>query len=379
MIKRKRGAYKVGISGSYGGFNVGDEAILHVMIRELKNALPVEVTVFSKNVEHTRQRHPVEKVVPVRKLSKDEVVQELEGLDLFILGGGGILYDRDAEVYLREADIAVSKKIPTMVCAVGAGPLETFDARLAIRDVLNKVQAITVRDPWTKILLQRAGVEKDILVTADPAFLIESEEFTDEMLRREAVPLDKHIVGFSVREPGPAAPSLAPAEYHALLANAADFVIERLDANVLFVPMEWYDLQHSHAIISKMRRIERAFILRGEYAPTQIAGLMKRLDLAVGMRLHFLTLAAIAHTPIVPLPYAEKVEGFLELLELPSIGVEKLSIGQLLAFIDRDWDLRNELREKLGRKLPEIQKRARINTKIACSLLTGTRARWGEK
>lgn len=370
MVKRKKGVYKVGISGSYGGFNIGDEAILHVMIRELKNALPVEITVFSKNVEHTRQRHPVEKVVPVRKLAKDEIVQELEDLDLFILGGGGILYDRDAEVYLREADIAVSKKIPIMVYAVGAGPIETFDAKLSIRDVLNKVQAITVRDSWTKILLQRAGVEKDILVTADPAFLIESEEFTDEMLQQEAVPIDKHIVGFSVREPGPAAPNLSTTEYHTLLANAADFVIERLDANVLFIPMEWYDLQHSHAIISKMKRIKRAFILRGEYAPTQIAGLMKRLDLAVGMRLHFLTLAAIAHTPIVPLPYAEKVEGFLELLGLPSVGIEKLSIGQFLAFIDVAWDLRNEIREKLERKLPEIQKRATINTKIAYSLLT---------
>ena len=374
MIKGKKSVYKVGISGSYGGFNIGDEAILHVMIRELKSALPVEITVFSKNVEHTRQRYPAEKVVPVRKLAKDEIVQELEGLDLFILGGGGILYDRDAEVYLREADIAVSKKIPVMVCAVGAGPLETFDAKLAIRDVLNKVQAITVRDPWTKILLQRAGVEKDILVTADPAFLIESEEFTDEMLQREAVPLDKHIVGFSVREPGPAAPSLTTAEYHTLLANAADFVIERLDANVLFIPMEWYDIQHSHVVMSKMKGVKRAFILRGEYAPTQIAGLMKRLDLAVGMRLHFLTLAAIAHTPIVPLPYAEKVEGFLELLELPSVGIEKLSIGQLLAFVDRDWDLRNELREKLERKLPEIQKRAKINTKIAYSLLIETKS-----
>ena len=367
---RKKDVYKVGISGSYGGFNIGDEAILHVMIRELKNVLPVEITVFSKNVEHTRQQHPVEKVVPVRKLAKNEIVQELGDQDLFILGGGGILYDRDTEIYLREADIAVSKKIPTMVCAVGAGPLETFDAKLAIKAVLNKVQAITVRDSWTKILLQRAGVEKDIIVTADPAFLIEPEEFTDEMLQQEAVPLDKHIVGFSVREPGPAAPDLTTTEYHTLLANAADFVIERLDANVLFIPMEWYDLQHSHAIISKMKRIKRAFILRGEYAPTQIAGLMKRLDLAVGMRLHFLTLAAIAYTPIVPLPYAEKVEGFLELLEMPSMGIEKLGIGQLLAFIDRDWDLRNELREKLKKKLPEIQERAKINTKIAYSLLT---------
>lgn len=54
-----------------------------------------------------------------------------------------------------------------------------------------------------------------------------------------------------------------------------------------------------------------------------------------------------------------------------------MSVGQLLAFIDRDWDFRKELEEKLRKKLPEIQKRARINTEIACSLLTGTKARLG--
>lgn len=365
-------AYRVGISGSYGGLNVGDEAILQVIIRELRQALPVKITVFSRNPEHTRQHHFVDNVVHVRKMPKDEIVHELEGLDLFVLGGGGVLYDRDAELYIREVELACNMGVPVMVYAVGAGPLETFDSRLAIGNVLNRVQSITVRDPRTKILLQQAGVEKKILVTADPALLIEPTEFTDGMLQREAVPTEKHLVGFSVREPGPAAPKLEMVQYHALLADAADFVVERLNANVLFVPMERKDLQHSHSVISKMVRAERAFILRGEYDPSQIVGLMRRLDFAVGMRLHFLIFAAVVHTPFVPLPYSEKVEGFLESLEMPVLGIEEMSAGQLLAFIDRDWDLRRELKDKLEKKLPELLSRARLSTEIAVSLLKGT-------
>lgn len=41
--------YKVGISGSYGGMNLGDEAILQCIITQLRGSLPVEITVFSQD------------------------------------------------------------------------------------------------------------------------------------------------------------------------------------------------------------------------------------------------------------------------------------------------------------------------------------------
>jgi hypothetical protein len=43
-------AMRVGISGSYGGLNLGDEAILHVILAELGQAGPMDVTVFSRDV-----------------------------------------------------------------------------------------------------------------------------------------------------------------------------------------------------------------------------------------------------------------------------------------------------------------------------------------
>jgi hypothetical protein len=56
----------------------------------------------------------------------------------------------------------------------------------------------------------------------------------------------------SVREPGSAAPDLDEDHYHTLLANAADYMVDRLDADIVFVPMErrMLDMQHSHAVIA---------------------------------------------------------------------------------------------------------------------------------
>jgi len=84
--------FRVGISGSYGGLNLGDEAILEVIVTQLRRALPVEITVFSRQPEDTLARHRVERAVPVREMSRDEIIPEIERLDLFILGflSGGL-------------------------------------------------------------------------------------------------------------------------------------------------------------------------------------------------------------------------------------------------------------------------------------------------
>ena len=126
--------YRIGITGSYGGLNLGDEAILHSIIAQLRRDLPVEITVFSRDPEDTKRRHGVERAVPVRKMSRAEAVPEVERLDLLVVGGGGILFDAEARIYLREAQIAKEKGVPVMLYAVGAGPLKHASAQAAVRD-----------------------------------------------------------------------------------------------------------------------------------------------------------------------------------------------------------------------------------------------------
>ncbi len=287
---------QIGISGSYGGLNLGDEAILEGILGELRATVSADVTVFSRNPEDTLARHAVERAICPRMLTRREIVPEIERLDLFILGGGGLLYDGDAEAYLREVFIANDLALPVMLYAVSAGPLATQASRQAVQRALNASPPplITVRDRLGYRLLEDVGVTGDIHLTADPAFLLEPEELPIEALKAEGVDFDRHLIGFSVREPGPAAPDIRPEEYYALLANAADFIVERERANVLFVPMEKTDVQHSHAVVARMQNAERAEILRRRYSPRQVLHLMGRFEFVVGMRLHFLIFAGRA-------------------------------------------------------------------------------------
>src|SRR4051812_14378994 len=367
-------ASKIGITGSYGGMNLGDEAILQSMLEQLRREAPgCEITVFSRDAEDTKRRHKVERAVPVRKLSRAEVVPEIERLDLLLFGGGGILYDADARTYLREVLVAKEHGVPVMLFAVGAGPLSDPTVQAVVRDALEGVAAVTVREKSAQQLLEEAGVRREVVVTADPALLLKPEPLPRNMLKIEGLEGRKRLIGMSVREPGVAAPDLDPSVYHSLLANAADFMVDRFDADVLFVPMEHsvLDSQHSHAVIAGMLRAQRARVLNGEYTSGQILGMMSRFTFVVGMRLHFLVFAALRGVPFVALPYAGKVSGFLEDLKLPTPPINLVNPGRLCAHLDQSFDDRKAVKATLSKSVPALQERSRQTIKIALEVLKG--------
>ncbi len=363
--------FRIGISGSYGGLNLGDEAILQSIVSQLRASVAAEITVFSRNAADTLRRHAVERVVPVRDIGRREARAEVERLDALILGGGGILYDREAATYLREVQIANDLGIPVLVYAVSAGPLEKASNRELVCEALNQAAVITVRDRQGRQLLEDIGVHNDIHLAADPALLLEPEPIRPGTL--EAVRLDENrrLVGFSVREPGPAAPDIDVTHYHRLLANAADFMVDRLDADIVFVPMERYrnDMQHSHAVVSQMQNAQHATVLKPELSPGQVLTLVGHFEFVVGMRLHFLLFAAHRGVPFVALPYSSKVSGLLQDLDMQAPVLHDVSVGRLIANIDRSWDLRQSLRERISKRMPALQERARITNALLVDML----------
>jgi polysaccharide pyruvyl transferase CsaB len=364
--------FNVGISGSYGGLNLGDEAILQGIIQQLHASLPVNIKVFSRDAKDTLQRHQVERAVTARDLAREEVTREIEGLDLFILGGGGILYDAEAKIYLRELEIAQQKGIPTMTYAVGAGPLDDPVTQKMICDILGQVNIMTVRERSDKKLLEDIGLHREIIITADPALLLKPEPLPEGVLGAEHMAGKRRVVGMSVREAGLAAPDIDEKFYHGLLANAADFMIDRFDADIVFFPMEhrMLDVQQSHAVLAQMLYPQRAHVLKGEYSAGQLLSLVGHCDFAVGMRLHFLILAALQKVPFVALPYSAKVGGLLDVLELEMPPIKLVNAGRLIAHIDRSWDRRNTLRERIKAVLPSLKRQAFKTNRYAVKLLT---------
>ncbi|MEU5831816.1 polysaccharide pyruvyl transferase family protein [Micromonospora tulbaghiae] len=374
---RERTGLTIGVLGSYGGRNLGDEAILTGLLDDLRRHEPhARIIVFSRNPAHTALAHPDVEAVPWEGVSRVDSSPVLNQLDLLILGGGGILYDKEARRYLRVVRVAQERGLPLLTYAVGVGPLtDTLDSGM-VRETLAQAVEVTVRDQESRMVLEEAGLVNPITVTADPAFLLEPEEFPQQWLREEGVPAGSRLVGLSVREPGRAAERLDVDGYHRLLAQIGDFLVHRIDAYVLFVPMERDDIRHSHGVLSHMTAADRGRILHGDYRPAQILGLMRHFDLAVGMRLHFLIFAAMMGTPFLPLPYAGKVFDLAQRLGVPALrGVEREVEGPLLAEVDRLWDERAARADATARRVAEVCEQARGTSQVTRSVLDSIRAR----
>jgi polysaccharide pyruvyl transferase CsaB len=352
----------VGVLGSYGGMNLGDEAILTSLLFDLHRRRPdARILVFSRDPDHTRQAFPEVDTEPWRGVSRDRLATTLRELDLLVLGGGGIIYDTEARRYLRLAAEAQEYGVPVFGYALGAGPLtEELDRGIA-RAVLQDAVEVTVRDEGSKVVLEEAGLRCPMTVTADPALLLDPEDFGCDELQNEGVPNGQRTVGMSVREPGRAAQQIDVDAYHQLLAHVGDFLVQRLDAHLVFVPMERQDIGHSHAVLSYMAAADRGHVLHGTYRPCQILGLMRHIDLAVGMRLHFLIFAAIAGIPVLPLPYAGKVFDFAQQIGAPSLsGVIREAAGPLLAEVDRLWDERSLRTSETTTRVAMLRERAAL-------------------
>jgi polysaccharide pyruvyl transferase CsaB len=362
---------KIGIYGSYGGLNLGDEAILQSIISQIRNTISSEITIFTRSCGDTLFRHKVDRVIPNRNMARPEIIPEIERLDILIIGGGGIIYDADAKAYLREALIAIERQIPVMIYSVGAGPLNESSVQDYVSYVLNQVDVITVRDRHSRQILENAGIDREITVTADPALLLSSEPITNKILKHEGLLGKKKLIGISVREVGVAAPDLKESHYHSLLANAADYMIERYDADIIFIPMEprTFDLQHCHAVISRMLRPQRATVLQGTYTSGQMLSIIGKLEFAVGMRLHFLIFSAIQGIPFVALPYSPKVAGFLDDMQIEMPPISSVNEGRLIAYIDKYWDHRKMLQTQIKELLPLLRKRAMQSNSILMDII----------
>ena len=95
--------------------------------------------------------------------------------DVVVVGGGGLFFDTlpdNVENYLAYLRVAKRHRRLTMVLGIGTQGISTKAAQEAYREVLNKVDLITVRHQQDADALQAIGVTRTIHVLADPVFAL---------------------------------------------------------------------------------------------------------------------------------------------------------------------------------------------------------------
>ncbi|HOV80712.1 MAG TPA: polysaccharide pyruvyl transferase CsaB [Bacillota bacterium] len=364
---------KVVISGYYGFHNSGDEAILHAMLLALRDAVPgLEAVVLSKDPGYTSSEFGVRSILRDKPL---DVLKALREADLLISGGGGLLQDvtgpKSIIYYLGVAALAKFLGKPVFFYAQGIGPVNTALGRALVRLVADRVNVITVRDQDSKEELVAMGVTRPrIHVTADPVLGLNPDLFDRERGREILMSLgvgEGPLVGISVR------PWKGLEGFKGAVAGAADDLAAE-GWQVLLVPMHYPgDLGVCREVASKMKA--RPHIFDGGAGYRDLLAVTANLDLAVGMRLHFLIFGAIFGVPVLGIPYDPKVNCFLRSLGLPSgLDVETLEHGRLISAVRELLKNREEAGARLKERVGHLRNMALRNASLAAELIGGVPA-----
>ena len=359
---------KVVISGYYGFHNSGDEAILFAMSQALKNLIPdIEITVLSKAPEYTRQEF---RVAAVSRDNPGAAFQAIRKADLLISGGGGLLQDitspRSIIYYLGVMVMALMTGTPVFCYAQGIGPVRTGFARRAVSLVVNRVKWVTVRDEDSKRELAEMGVDRPpVQVTADPVLGLDPANLEGESGLRILTSLGAGsgpLAGISV------IPGKGLSHYKEVLARVADDLMAD-GWQVLLIPMHNpVDIEPCHEVAALMN--SNPLVLDAATNYKELLSIAANLDLAVGMRLHFLIFSALFGVPLVGIPYDPKVNRFLRLIgREPDFNIADLDYDRLSQQVNYVLNNRESVTNNMKERLRDLQSAALSNATQVAKLL----------
>ncbi len=156
------------ISGYYGFDNFGDEAILGVLTKKLKE-LNANTVVLSSNPTKTADLYGVSSTY---FFNLPQVILKIINCDILISGGGSLLQDvtsiKSLLYYLWVINTALFFRKKVVIFAQGIGPINNKFGAFLTKKVLRKCSLTTVRDRKSRMLLQKWGVKADLV--CDPLF-----------------------------------------------------------------------------------------------------------------------------------------------------------------------------------------------------------------
>lgn len=333
---------RVVIHGFYGAGNLGDEAILAVLLGDLATIGDIDPLVFSGWPREVRRLHGIASVNPSR-LGGLAGRWQMQQADAFVLGGGGLLKDygessANVRAWLRWLRRARTRRQRTAVWAVGVENLRFRESIQLIRDTLQDVDLVSVRDESSARRLREIGVTRPISVTADPAVTLGAAR------RRKRSPNDRPRIVVCLRHWFKYGPALHDEPQNERLLDAVavtlDHAVREWGAHIEFVPFRTIgyddDRRVMHAVSRRMRSGEGATHRNSTPHPIEAADLLASADIVIGMRLHSVILATAAGVPSLALSYMAKVRDYMATIgqERFCLDVEEAASDPMLALLE---------------------------------------------
>lgn len=194
---------------------------------------------------------------------------------------------------------AIMTKKPVIVCSATIGPYQNKFLRRVAKHILNKVNIITLREEYSQDYLQNLGVDKpDIYLSADLAFLMEppNKEKIPLMLENMNITSDdRPLVGIAPTAMMHSA--LRQPQYIQLIAELTDFLIEDLNATIIYVTNTYQDAPITQNIYQKVKNKHKVRILPFNVSASETKGIIGICDVFICSRFHALVASTSLGVP----------------------------------------------------------------------------------
>ena len=370
---------KIGIFGYFGAWNLGDEAVVGVLIKNIRKRHPhAEIYGICLNPENTQLKHNIP-AFPIRRLPGKKArsgsgipslfqkilrrlsvimpkeliflvqsYRRLKGFDLIIVGGSGQLIDNEGGPlnhpynHFKWILMAKLKGIRFMFLSVGAGPIYTRLGKWFIRNSLLLASYRSFRDEYSKQLIESIGVKGNNIVCPDQAFSIEIET-NDKRQKNNISPLVVGLAPIAYFDPRHWS-EIDQSKYEKYLEKMTEFTAWLIETNhqILFFHTQVNGDDRVISEINEKLKIETTLNIDKNTSEhpvgwyTDAFDAIAKTDVVVASRFHAIVFSYIMNRPAVGISYDPKINNIMT------------AVGQSDFTLNIDTFTVKELREKFS-------------------------------
>jgi len=277
---------------------------------------------------------------------------------------------------------AKKRGIPFIGFNMGLGPVYTDAGKKMLREVIDLMDFITVRDQGSLDLLHEVGAKNPkVRLAADAA--LNAPSWTPEQVapifERAGIKIDepklcinvnRYIDSWASAEGG----SIGKENFVKVYRDALVRFTGEVKVPVVFVTTQHHDIEITQALIDALpESVRRVRVDNREIGHAGVKGVFRHCDLLCGMRLHSLILASSELTPVVGITYKPKVDYYFSQLERPgdTLSFKDFSAGALGGLLLRGWAEKENIRSGLERMMPVLKARAAWSAELIAGLDQG--------
>jgi len=381
---------QITVLGNNSGRNAGDAAILGNLLRDVSDEFSdILFKVPTTHPRFIRDNFGEFNVKPVPLLPWYGALKNF-GLPLavamlntdLILICDNILFDRKFynPLFNNLASISLvapfckRRNIPIVMYNCSIGPIDFPYGKKALQKVLDASDLVITRDRQTGELLDQLELRyPELIQHADCA--LNTEPTAGAQLQRiiETEGLFQNpngTIGFNVNayiDNWSMTGVYSQDDFCRVVGESVDRIIEAFDVDVLFVCTQIMDLENTGRCIGYSGHKDRIKVVSNKtYTYQDLAALLGRLELHIGLRTHTLIFCAAVGTPMVDISSYPKSRGFMRTIgqEDRFIAFENLNPDHILSVVGDVWDHRAGIREAMQPTVMEEKRKASASAKL---------------